>query len=72
MIEEGLNHCQIVKDSLIGERAVDQQTFASLTILTERLERLKKLDRAFGNVTFSPAVEELKARQDTIPVGQAR
>lgn len=71
-MEVAPNHYQIVKDSLTGKRAVDEQTFASLTILTERLERLKKLGKVFGNITFSPAVKKLKSRQNTMTVGQER
>ncbi len=62
MIESDSNHCQIVRDSIVGKRAVDEQTFASLAILTERLERLKNLDKTFGDVEFSAAVKRL-ARQ---------
>ncbi len=62
MIESDSNHCQIVRDSIVGKRAVDEQTFASLTILAERLERLKNLDKTFGDVEFSAAVKRL-ARQ---------
>ena len=64
-----LNYFQIVKESLSGERAVDEQTSASLTILTERLERLKKLDESFSSVTFSSAVKELKGQKNTVAVG---
>ncbi|MHC4456413.1 MAG: hypothetical protein ACYS0I_04835 [Planctomycetota bacterium] len=63
------NHCQIVADSITGKRAVDEKTFASVSILEERLERLKKLDKAFGNVSFSPDVEQLLRRKNTITVG---
>jgi hypothetical protein len=45
MIEAGMDHWQIVKKSLSGARGVDEQTFASLAILDERLERLKKVSR---------------------------
>jgi hypothetical protein len=69
MIEMDLNHCRIVEKGLTGERAVDEQTFASLEILTERLEQLKKLDGIFSSIEFSPAVEKLKARRDTVSVG---
>lgn len=69
MIEMDLNHCRIVEKSLTGERAVDGQTFASLVILTERLERLKKLDKPFSSVEFSPAVERLKGQKNAVAVG---
>jgi hypothetical protein len=66
MIEMDLNHCQIVGMSLAGERAVDEQTFASLAVLGERLERLKSLDNAFEGVAFSPNVSELEAAKDVV------
>ena len=68
MSEMNSNHCQIVEKSLTGERAVDEQTFASLSILNERLERLKKHDKVFGNVSFSPFVEELSRRRGAVAV----
>jgi len=68
MIEVDSNHCQIVKDSISGKRAVDEQTFASLTILGERLERLKKLDNIFDSVAFSPAVEKLKKQRKAVAI----
>ncbi len=69
MTEVGLNHCQIVSASIAGERAVNEQTFASLAILTERLERIRKLGQAFYKVEFSPDVEKLKSRKNPLPVG---
>jgi hypothetical protein len=62
------NHFQVVKDSISGERGVDEQTLASLTILAERLERLKKLDNAFSDIAFSPAVKKLAKRANTVAV----
>ncbi len=68
MIEADSNYCQIVEKSLTAQRPIDEQTFASLTILTERLEQLKKLGKTFSNVTFSPAVKKLKARKNAVAV----
>lgn len=62
------NHFQVVKDSISGERGVDEQTLASLTILAERLERLKKLDDAFSDIAFSPAVKKLAKQGNTLAV----
>jgi len=69
MIELDSNHCQIVRDSIAGKRTVDEQTFASLTILTERLERLKKLDNVFGNVAFSSVVTKLARQKNAVAIG---
>ncbi len=68
MVGMDLNHYRIVEQGLTGERAVDEQTLASLEILTERLERLKKLDKVFAGVGFSSAVRKLKARRDAVAV----
>ena len=69
MIEVDTNYCQIVRDSITGERVVDEQTFGSLAILTERLQRLKKLDNAFSDIAFSSAVKKLRSRENAIAVG---
>ena len=69
MIESDSKHYQIVEKSLAGDRAVDEQTFDSLEVLSERLEHLKKVDRIFDGVTFSPQVMDLKARNREVAVG---
>jgi len=69
MAELYSNHCQNVAKSLAGEREVDEQTFASLAILNERLEHLKRLDEAYSGVTFSSAVKKLQGRHNTMAVG---
>jgi len=68
-MEVDSNHCRIVRNSIVGKRVVDEQTFASLTILTERLERLKKVDEIFGNVVFSSAVKKLKGHKNAVAIG---
>ncbi|MHC4425874.1 MAG: hypothetical protein ACYSYV_07245 [Planctomycetota bacterium] len=69
MIGTDSNHCRIVAESLAGERVVDEQTFASLAILDERLERLKGLDEAFSGVAFSSDVGKLRSRKNAVAVG---
>lgn len=69
MIGTDSNHCRIVAENLAGERGADEQTLASLAILDERLERLKKLDEAFSGVAFSRAVEQLRSQSNVIAVG---
>ena len=64
-----LNHCQIVEKSLAGEREVDEQSFASLAILSERLERVKKLGKEFSGIEFSSAVNELARQKNIVAVG---
>ncbi len=69
MIESDSKHYQIVEKSLAGDRAIDEKTFASLEVLSERLEHLKKVDRIFDGVTFSPQVMDIKARIREVAVG---
>jgi hypothetical protein len=69
MIGTDSNHCRIVTESLAGKREVDEQTFASLTILEERLERLKRVNGIFSGVAFSPDAEKLLSQKNTVAVG---
>jgi len=69
MLELYPNHCEVVKDSLNGTRAIDEQTFASLEVLNDRLERVKKLGGKFASVAFSSAVEQLKRKPSKVAVG---
>ncbi len=69
MIRTDSNHCRIVAGSLVGEREVDERTFSSLSILRERLERLKTIDGTFSGIEFSPAVEELQEQKSKVTVG---
>lgn len=68
MTEMALDYCQVVSESITGKRAVDEDTFVSLAVLTERLERLRKLAKMFENVKFSPHVKKLKSRENILPV----
>ncbi len=70
MTEAGMNHFQTVKESLFsGRRELDEQTFASVAVLRERLERVKGLGGAFSRVAFSQGLEELIGRRSALPVG---
>jgi hypothetical protein len=63
------NHCRIVSGALTGERAIDEQTFASLAVLSGRLNHLKKLDKVFSRVEFSSDVRNLKGQRNAVPIG---
>ena len=59
-------HCdnvKIVGDSLCGARPIDEETFSSISVLQERLERLKKNSNLFADITFSPHVDELASHE---------
>ncbi len=60
-------HCQVVGASLTGRRPVDEQTYASVAVLSERLERLRQ-SPLFAGVKFSPQVETLQ-RHAEVAVG---
>ena len=57
------DHFKIVTESLAGSRSVDEETFSSVAVLAERLDRLKKTSSVFSNVSFSPELEELAERE---------
>jgi len=69
MIGTDSKHCQIVRDALRGKRPIGNETFASLAILDERLEQLKKYDKMFTGVRFSSAVRKLTQQDSRISVG---
>ncbi|MBN2020023.1 MAG: hypothetical protein JW749_07355 [Sedimentisphaerales bacterium] len=62
MIDLHPNHCEVVKETLAGRRTTDEQTLSSVAVLSERLERVKKLGQRFSRIEFSPSVKELKSR----------
>ena len=68
MIGMDSDHCQVVAESLKGERQVDDHTFAALAVLSERLERLKRINEDFSSVTFSPDVMKLQSGSRTAPI----
>ena len=69
MIGTDSNHYRIVAESLAGKKEVNEQTFASMAVLEERLERLKKLDDVFSGVVFSPDAEKLLSQKNAVAVG---
>jgi hypothetical protein len=62
------DHFQVVAESLTGQRGVDDHTFDSLDVLSERLEHLKSIDEAFAGVEFSPDIERLQSQRPTASV----
>ena len=62
------NHCRTISENLLGDRAVDEQTFASIAVLEERLGRLKKANKAFAGVEFSPHVDRIRERAEAFVV----
>ena len=56
------NYCQIVTESLNSQRGIDEKTFASIEVLQDRLDRLKKLSGSFGEIEFSPEFKKLSRK----------
>ncbi len=69
MIGQSSDHYRIVRGALAGERPVDEETFNSLAVLNERLDQLKRADKVFSGVVFSPHVEKLRGRKSPMTVG---
>jgi hypothetical protein len=63
-----INHCTTVQESLTGKRPTDEQTFASINILAERLKNLQKMHPAFANVEFSPEVQALVEQESELAI----
>lgn len=68
MIEINTDECQVVRDSIDGRRPVDEQTFTSIAILNERLERVRRLGKNFSNIKFSSAVRKLARNENIVAV----
>ena len=68
MVRLDSNHWCTVKESISGTRTVDEQTFASLAVLTERLKWVKRLDKTFEGITFSPDVKKLARQKKAVAV----
>jgi hypothetical protein len=58
------NHSELVQQSLVGERAIDEQTLTSIAVLSDRLERLKKMGDQFKGITFSPNIRKVIRRKE--------
>lgn len=68
MTRADLNHHHIVSSCLQGERPVDEQTLASLAILSDRLNRVRQTHGAFSGIEFSTGVKDLQKRNHPIAV----
>jgi hypothetical protein len=58
----------VLKESLTGEREVDQHTHISIAVLSDRLERVKKLGKAFSGICFSDSVKQLSRESSALAV----
>lgn len=69
MMRTDSNHYRVVAESISGNREVDDQTLTSLTVLEEKLERLKKFDEMFSGIEFSSAVRKILDQTRPVTVG---
>jgi len=53
------DHLKTVKESISGQRPIDEDTLSSVAVLAERLDRLKETSSLFADVAFSDDVQEL-------------
>ena len=53
------DHLKTVKESISGQRPIDEETLSSVAVLAERLDRLKETSSLFADVAFSDDVQEL-------------
>jgi hypothetical protein len=70
MIGLNMDHFDVVRDGLDGTKAIDEQTLASLEVLNDRLESVRKLGGKFAGVAFSPDAESLMKQSSRLAVGQ--
>ncbi|AQT70121.1 hypothetical protein STSP2_03325 [Anaerohalosphaera lusitana] len=59
MIAAKSNELEIVRDAISNARNNDEAVQASVSVLAERLERLKKRCNLFADVEFSSDVQRL-------------
>jgi len=69
MIGTDSNHCRIVAESLSGRRETDEKTLASLAVLDERLQKLKKLGGDFSDLAFSEDAEKVRRHEYAVSMG---
>jgi hypothetical protein len=67
-MQKEMNHYQVVSQSLAGERPTDEQTFASINLLAERLQNVQKVHRSLIDVEFSPHVQALIEQESLLAI----
>lgn len=68
MIGMDWDHCQVVSDSLTGDRPVDSKALASLEVLKDRLAHLKQMDSRFAGIGLSPMAEQMSVQASALAV----
>jgi len=62
------DNLKVVAESLEGKRNVDEDTFASVAILSDKLERLRKISEKYCAVEFSPYVKNIMAKEKVMAI----
>ncbi|HBG27247.1 MAG: hypothetical protein A2Y10_12525 [Planctomycetes bacterium GWF2_41_51] len=62
-----IDHCTTVLESLKGSRPADEQAFASINILADRLNNVHKMFPGL-NVEFSPQVQALIEQESVLAI----
>ncbi|MFA5292815.1 MAG: hypothetical protein WC496_07250 [Phycisphaerae bacterium] len=63
-----IDHCNVVMESLTGQRPADEQTFASINLLAEKLQAVRKIHRRLVDVDFSPQVQALVEQESLLAI----
>ena len=63
-----IDHCMTVSESLSGKRPADEQTFASISILADRLQTVHELHPCMLSVEFSPQVQALIEQESILAI----
>jgi len=61
MVSIKIDHHKIVREAISGRRKVDSEVLASMSILEEKLEKLRKLGPQFAEIGFSAAAANIVA-----------
>ncbi|OHB59007.1 MAG: hypothetical protein A2Y12_19750 [Planctomycetes bacterium GWF2_42_9] len=59
MVSIKIDHHKVVREAISGRRKVDSEVLASMSILEERLEKLRKLGPHFAEIGFSAAAADI-------------
>lgn len=60
---------QVIQDALAGRREADEDALAALSVLEQRLERVKELGGGFSDIGFSTEAAELHRNMSVAAVG---
>ncbi len=68
MITFSIEHSKVVADSIAGARKIDDQTYESVAVLSDRLQRVKLLGKAFEGIELSPTVDQIAEQEAKLAI----